>query len=102
MMKCSTCGTRISTGWLVLALPWSKYICARCGSVFAGTLLRTFSTTILVGVLGYIVIQVIKGKMSVVFLVPLVALALLLFLGNLPKQIKRIGEVGSSSDKKPG
>ena len=90
LLKCSTCGARISTRWLFLALPWSRYTCARCGSVFAGTLLRTASTSIVVGVLGYIVIQVIKGKMSPIFLLPALAVALLLFLGNLPRQMKKV------------
>ena len=98
LLKCSTCGTRISKGWLFLALPWSKYTCARCGSVLAGTVFRTVLTSIAAFVLGYILLQVLKGRMSPLTLLPAVALTLVLFLFNLPRQIKMIGEAQQMND----
>lgn len=91
-MKCSTCQTRFSADWLILALPWSKYTCKQCGSVFAGTILRTLLTSIVVGVLGYVLFPVLKGKTSPLFLLPLLAVALVLFLGDLPLLVKRVDQ----------
>lgn len=100
-MKCTTCGTRISKGWLFLGLPWSKYTCARCGSIFSGTFFRSALISIATGVLGYFLISVIKGKMSPVLLCPTAAVTLILLFFNLPKQIKKIGQVDHSNNIKP-
>lgn len=89
-MRCSTCGTRVSNAWLFLGLPWSKYTCARCGSVFSGTVLRFVLTSTAVGLLGYVVMRVLKSKMNPALLPPVVALTLVLLLVNLPGQIKRV------------
>jgi hypothetical protein len=91
-MKCFTCGKKISKTWLFQRLPGSKYTCPQCGSTFAGTNPRMLLTTIVAGVLGYVAIQVIKGKMSFFLLLPIVFLTVILFLAELLKQIKRIDE----------
>jgi len=90
MIKCTTCGKPISKGWLFLGLPWSTYTCTQCGSVFAGTFLRMMSIAFASGILGYVSVGVIKGKMNPIYLLPLGALTLILLFFNLPKQIKKI------------
>lgn len=90
LMKCLTCGSRISTKWLFLALPWSNYRCDQCGSVFAGTISRFILNSVVIGILGYFVIQVIKSKMPPLILLPLTALALVLLICDLPWQIKKV------------
>ena len=99
LMKCSTCGSRISRTWLILGLPWSKYTCAQCGSVLAGTILRLVQNTIAVGVVGFFVMRVLKGRMSPLLLLPMIAVALVLFLANLPGQIRRVGKAAGSDAK---
>jgi hypothetical protein len=91
LMKCPTCGLRISAKWLFIGLPWSKYRCKRCGSVLAGTLVRLVLTSIAVGVAGYVLLGVLKGRMSAAALVPTIALALVLLLGHFPWQVKKVG-----------
>jgi hypothetical protein len=59
--------------------------------VFAGTLVRLFAVSIATGVLGYVLIGVIKGKIGVLWLpLPVVLTLAVLFLA-LPLQIKEIG-----------
>jgi len=89
-IKCSTCGMRISKAWLLLGLPWSTYTCSRCGSTFAGTLLRMLMISLGTLFLGYIVIGVVKGKTSPYILAPALALVLVLLFVDLPKQLKRV------------
>jgi hypothetical protein len=96
LMKCPTCGLRISRAWLILGLPWSKYTCTRCGSVLAGTILRFVQNTIAVGVVGFFLMRVLKGRMSPLILLPMVVLALVLFLANLPGQIRRVRKASGS------
>ena len=98
LLKCSACGTRVAKTWLLLGLPWSKYTCDQCGSVFAGTIVRLLLTSIAVGVLGYALIRVLKGKTHPAVLVPVVGLTLILLLANLPGQIKRVDAPAGSSD----
>jgi hypothetical protein len=54
--------------WLTLGMPWSKYTCVRCGSVYAGTLLRLIMVSLCTGILGYVLIGVVKGKIDVLLL----------------------------------
>lgn len=91
VVRCSTCGTRISAAWLFLGLPWSKYTCEQCGSVFAGTILRFALTSIAVGVLGFVLIRVVKGWMTPTALLLPVGVALALLLLRLPGQIRKVG-----------
>jgi len=100
-MKCSECGAQISKRWLFLGLPWSKYSCSRCGAMFAGTILRTTLTSIAVGILGYLLIPAIKGKMSPTFIIPIAALTLVLFMGNFPGLIKRIDIAEPEIEREP-
>lgn len=95
LMKCLKCSTRISTKWLILGLPWSKYKCIQCGSVFAGTILRFVQNTIVIGVVGFILLRVVKGKASPIILPPIILISFILFLANLPGQIKNVGGVRS-------
>jgi hypothetical protein len=98
LIKCSNCGERISIGWLVLGMPWSKYTCTRCGSVLAGTLARLIAVSISTGILGYVLIGVIKGKIDVLLLpLPLLLALAVLFL-DLPSQVKLVEEAGETSD----
>lgn len=90
LVKCKKCSTRISKTWLFLGLPWSNYKCKKCGSLFAGTILRFFLNAIVVGVLGFFLIKALKGTANPLFLPPLIGLALVLILGNLPWQIKKV------------
>lgn len=91
LIRCSTCGRRISPRWLFLGLPWSSYRCEGCGSVFEGTILRFALTSIAVGVLGILVISVIKGRATAVTLILPVIAVLALFLLPLPGQLRRKG-----------
>lgn len=76
--------------WLTLAMPWGKYKCARCGAIIAGTLLRLILVSLCTGVLGYVLIGVVKGKIDFWLLpLPLAVTLAVLFL-DLPKQIKRV------------
>jgi hypothetical protein len=72
----------------VLAPPWGSHVCTECGATLSGTLLRTAVTTAVVFVLGILVIDVIKGRMSALILVPAVAVTLAVFLLDLPRQLK--------------
>jgi predicted RNA-binding Zn-ribbon protein involved in translation (DUF1610 family) len=90
LMKCPTCGTRVSRSWLLLGLPWSKHSCAECGSVLAGTILRFIQNSIAVGVIGVFIIRIVKGKTTPIILPLIIGLGLILFLFNLPGQIKTI------------
>jgi len=98
LIKCSTCGKRIPKGWLFRGLPWSKYTCAQCGSVFSGTILRTLLISIASGLLCYILIGALKGKINPVLLIPALAGTLILLFFDLPKQIKRIDQEVRSKD----
>jgi hypothetical protein len=89
-MKCTECDTRISITWLFLALPWSKYTCKKCGTIFAGTLFRFISITAEISLLGYLAIRSIKGRTSPIILLPLIVLGLMLILLDLPGQIKKV------------
>ena len=100
MIKCSKCGSRISITWLFLGLPWSEYSCTRCGSIYAGTILRFVLNTIAIGVIGYFAIRMIKGRMTPLLMPPMVGLILVLFLVNLPWQIKKVGDVTDSGDSR--
>ena len=90
LIKCSTCSDRISLGWLFLGLPWSKYTCTRCGSIFAGTLLRLLMISISTGILGYLLFGAIKGKINMLFLPLPLALTLAILFLNFPMQIKQV------------
>jgi len=90
LIACLTCGTRVSARWLFLGMPWSTYTCPRCGSVLAGTPLRSVLTSLAVGVVGFVLISVIKGRMSPAALILPVGIALGLFLLRLPGQIKAV------------
>jgi len=90
LIKCSTCRERISLGWLFLGLPWSKYTCEKCGSVFAGTLFRLAMISISTGFLGYLLFGAIKGYVNPLLLpLPLVLTLVVLFL-DLPMQVKKV------------
>ena len=91
MISCSTCGARISTAWLFLGLPWSRYTCEQCGSVFAGTVLRFVLISIAVGVLGFVLIRVVKGWITPTALILPTGVALSLLLLRLPGQIRKVG-----------
>ena len=97
-MKCSKCGARISRKWLILGLPWSRYTCAGCGSVFAGSILRFAVNSFVLGLLGFLLIRVVKGKTSPVFLIPVAVLALVVLLADLPGQIGEVRDKGEGSD----
>ena len=96
LLRCTVCGLRVSTRWLLLAMPWSKYTCRRCDSVFSGTAARTAVTSIVVFVLGYVLIQVLKGGMSVPVLVLALGLTAAAFLLDLPHQLKTVDGGGRS------
>ena len=96
LLKCNVCGLRVSTRWLLLALPWSNYTCARCGSVIAGTFVRSAVTSVVVFILGYVLLQVIKGRMSAVVLVPALGVTAAAFLLDLPHQLKTVDRGGRS------
>ncbi|MCK5596690.1 MAG: hypothetical protein KAJ04_04510 [Candidatus Eisenbacteria sp.] len=81
-----------------MALPWSKYTCTRCGSVFAGTLLRAALTPIVVFSLGYVVMRVLKGRPNAVSLLLALGLTLMVFVLNLPHQLRRIDRVEHPHD----
>jgi len=88
LAACPICGTRVSTKWLLLGLPWSTYTCARCGSVLAGTLLRFVLSSLSVGVVSVVLLAVIKGRVSPAALAAPVVVALALLLLRLPWQIR--------------
>ena len=90
LIKCATCGKRISMKWLTLAMPWTKYTCEQCGLVYAGTLLRLLMISLSTGILGYVLIGVIKGKTGVLLLPLPLAVTLVVLYVNLPMQIKRV------------
>ena len=98
LIKCTTCGERISMKWLTLGMPWSKYTCVQCGSVYAGTLLRLSIISISTGVLGYVLIGVIKGKTGIPFLPLLLAVTLAVLYLNFPGQIKRVDSPAQAND----
>jgi hypothetical protein len=101
LIKCTTCGERISMKWLTLGMPWSKYTCAQCRSVYAGTLLRLIMVSLCTGVLGYVLIGVVKGKIDFWFLPLPLALTLAVLYLDLPKQIKKVG-VPAQADESEG
>ena len=78
--------------WLFLGMPWSTYTCPQCGSIFAGTLLRTVLITVSSGFLGYVVVGVIKGKVNLFLLPPALVVTLVILFVNLPLQVKKVGE----------
>jgi hypothetical protein len=89
-ITCPTCREPVSKKWLLLAMPWSTHTCRRCGAVLAGTLLRLVAVSVCTGVLGYVLIAVIKGRLNpVVVPLPLILTLAVLFLG-FPSQIKKI------------
>jgi len=96
LLRCNACGLRVSTRWLLLAMPWSNYTCSRCGSVFAGTFVRSAVTSVLVFILGYVLLQVIKGRMSAVVLVPALGVTAAAFLVDLPRQLRTVDRRGHS------
>jgi hypothetical protein len=91
LIACLKCGTRVSTKWLLLGMPWSKYTCSQCGSVLAGTALRFVLTSLAVGVLGVVLISVVKGRMGPFALVLPLAVAAAVLLLRLPGQIRKVG-----------
>ena len=93
VIKCLTCGSKISRTWLFLGLPWSRYTCSQCGSIFCGTIPRLVINSVAVGATGYFLIPAIKGKVSPFLLLPLIGLALVLFFVDLPWQIKKAGNI---------
>lgn len=96
LLKCRTCGTRVSAKWLFLAMPWSRYACIRCGSVFAGTILRLALSSLAVFLLGFVVLGVVKRGTNPVLLMPALALALAVLTLDFPLQLKRIDPTGSA------
>jgi hypothetical protein len=90
LIRCPTCRNPIAKKWLVLAMPWSTYTCPQCGTVCAGTLFRLLIVSISTGVLGYLFIGVIKGKIDPIVLpLPLAVTLAVLFL-DLPWQVKSV------------
>jgi asparagine N-glycosylation enzyme membrane subunit Stt3 len=98
LIKCPTCREPVSKKWLALAMPWSKYTCGKCGSVCAGTFLRLLVVSISTGVLGYVLIGVIKGKIDPILLPLPLALTLAVLFLDLPLQIKRVNMPTESTD----
>jgi hypothetical protein len=98
LLKCTTCGARISARWLFLAMPWSRYTCTGCGSVFAGTPARLVLSSLAVFLLGYVVLGVIKRGTSPTLLLAALALTLAVLTLDLPLQLKRLNPTGSSDD----
>lgn len=92
LIKCPVCGKPVSREWLVLGLPWSKYTCGTCQSVLAGTILRFAVNTVVIAVVGFFAIKALKGSLNPLLLLPMFAVAAILFLFNLPGQIKRMEE----------
>ena len=90
LLACLTCGARIRSRWLFLALPWTRYRCLRCGSVFEGTLLRLALTSVAAGAVGYVLIAVVKARANPLVLIPSVAVGFALFTLRLPGQIKKV------------
>jgi len=84
--------------WLTLAMPWAKYTCVQCGSVFAGTRLRLLMISVSTGILGYVLIRVIKGKADALLLPLPLAAALIILYVNLPMQIKRVDVPAQKND----
>jgi hypothetical protein len=79
-------------------MPWSKYTCVQCGSVYGGTLLRLFIVSISTGVLGYVLIGVIKGKIGIPLLpLPLGVTLAVLYL-NFPGQVRRVDSPAQAND----
>ena len=72
-------------------MPWSKFTCTGCGSVYAGTLLRLVLISLSTGITGFVLIAVIKGKMNPLFLPPPIALTLAALFLDLPFQVRRVG-----------
>jgi len=60
------------------------------------------SISVATGALGYVLISAVKGKMNPVYIVPLVALNLIVLFCNLPRQIKRVDEETSLNDTRQG
>lgn len=93
-LVCPTCGAGIARRWLFLALPWSRYECLRCGTVLGGTPLRLVLTSLAAGIVGYLLIAVIKGRVSPPVLIIPVLAALGLFTLRLPGQIREVKRRG--------
>jgi RimJ/RimL family protein N-acetyltransferase len=83
-------------------MPWSKYTCPRCGSVFAGTLRRTVLVSLATGVLGYIAIGSIPGNVNPLLLLPAAAVTLIVLFADLPQQIKKVGGAEEAPAPEPG
>jgi hypothetical protein len=83
-------------GWLFLGMPWSKYTCTQCGSVLAGTFLRLALISVSTGFLGYALFGAIKGNVNPLLLPPALALTLVILFLNLPMQIKKVSDDGST------
>jgi hypothetical protein len=98
-LKCTTCGTRVAGRWLFLAMPWSEYTCAGCGTVFGGTILRLVMSSLAIFLLGYVVLGVVKRGTNPVLLLPTLALALAVLTLDLPLQLKKLNQTGSSDDQ---
>ena len=90
LIACLKCGTPVSVRWLFLGLPWGSYECPKCGARFAGTVLRFVLTSLAVGVVGYVLIAVVKGRMAPAALALPVCVALALLLLRFPGQIKSV------------
>ena len=91
MLKCPECGARIPIRWLMLSPPWGRHTCATCLSTLAGTPLRTTLTSAVVFLLGFVVIPVLKGRANALLLLPVLGLTAMVFLLNLPHQLRRVG-----------
>lgn len=101
LIKCPTCGKQIPMGWLFLGMPWSKYTCTECSSVYAGTHLRTLLIFISSGFLGYLLIGAIKGTANLLLLPLAMALTFMFLFVDLPMQIKRVDAVTHFDDLEP-
>jgi hypothetical protein len=98
LIRCPICRHPISKKWLVLAMPWSNYTRPQCGSVSAGTLFRLLIVSVSTGVLGYVLIGPLKGKIDPVFLPLPLVLALAVQFLDLPLQIKTVKKRTESKD----
>jgi hypothetical protein len=99
LLRCTTCGERVSARWLLLAMPWSKYTCGRCGAVFAGTFVRLAISSLAVFLLGYVVLGVIKRGTNPALLLPALALVLVVLTLDLPAQLKKLDAAESADDE---
>jgi len=98
LIKCLTCGERISPVWLVLGMPWSKHTCSSCGSVYAGTFLRMLLISVSTGILGFVLFGAIKGNANPLILPLPLALTLAVLFLDFPMQIKKVDAPTQPSD----